>query len=93
LPQDRASRGALEAPNLVLPAQNGAVRRKKALTIIVSNQLAKTIVVEINQKTYLHQAINSLLSNVRSPAFGPKLANDDLIYQIYRLTWGWRVVG
>jgi hypothetical protein len=50
LPQDRASRDALEAPKLVLPAQNGAVRRKKALTTIVSNRLAKTIVVEINQK-------------------------------------------
>jgi hypothetical protein len=93
LPQDRASRGALEAPKLVLPAQNGAVRRKKALTIIVSNRLAKTIVVEINQKTYLCQAIHSLLSSVRSPAFGPKVAKDDLIYQIYRLTWGWSVVG
>jgi hypothetical protein len=50
LRQDRASRDAPEAPKPVLPAQNGAVRRKKALTIIVSNRLAKTIVVEMNQK-------------------------------------------
>jgi hypothetical protein len=41
---------ALEAPKLVLLAQNGAMRRKKALTTIISNRLAKVTEAEVNQK-------------------------------------------
>jgi hypothetical protein len=60
-----------------LPDQNGAVRRKKALTIIANNRSTK--MVKQTEKAYLRQAIHNLLSSVRSTALGPKVAKDDPI--------------